>query len=196
MPLFGRTELASAPRIDRQWVYNGTTCASLGPGKISVLIWLDSLLSALVGKYHIKHGSPGQPWPVTTRQPTRSATPASGLPPTAPAGHFSRRPRRRVWPGPFDPGPPTLSLGLVGGSSHTRLPAWAGRSTDIRIECSAVYRSTPCGVHLGLESRAEIINVSHRMDSAVAPDRNSASAEVTTASGSAKQTTNPARQIR
>ena len=36
---------------------------------------------------------------------TRSSTP----PPTAPAGCFSRRPRRRVWPGPFDPGPPRPS---------------------------------------------------------------------------------------
>ena len=59
MPLFGRTELASAPRIDRQWAYNGTTCARLGPGKISVLFWLDKLLSALVGEYNIKDDSPG-----------------------------------------------------------------------------------------------------------------------------------------
>ena len=47
-------------------------------------------------------------WPTTDRRRhgtarrTRSSTP----PPTAPAGCFSRRPRRRVWPGPFDPGPP------------------------------------------------------------------------------------------
>ena len=41
--------------------------------------------------------------------------------PTAAAGCFSRRLWRRVWPGPFDPGPPALSLSLVGGSSQ--LPA-------------------------------------------------------------------------
>ena len=52
-------ELASAPRVDRQWAYNGTTCARLGPGKISVLFWLDKLLSALVGEYNIKDDSPG-----------------------------------------------------------------------------------------------------------------------------------------
>ena len=49
-------ELASAPRVDRQWAFNGTTCARLGPGKISVLFWLDNLLSALVCEYHIKDG--------------------------------------------------------------------------------------------------------------------------------------------
>ena len=49
-------ELASAPRVDRQWAYNGTTCARLGPGKISILFWLDNLLSALVGEYHITDG--------------------------------------------------------------------------------------------------------------------------------------------
>ena len=38
-------------------------------------------------------------------------------------------------PGPLTPGLPTPSLSLVGGSSQ--LPA--GRSTDIRIECSAFY---------------------------------------------------------
>ena len=25
------SKLASAPRVDRQWAYNGTTCARLGP---------------------------------------------------------------------------------------------------------------------------------------------------------------------
>ena len=39
-------ELASASRVDRQCAYNGITCACLGPGKISVLFWLDNLLSA------------------------------------------------------------------------------------------------------------------------------------------------------
>ena len=41
-------ELASAPHVDRQWAYNDTTCARLGPGKISILFWLDNLLSALI----------------------------------------------------------------------------------------------------------------------------------------------------
>ena len=40
-------DIAGAPRVDRQWAYNGTTCARLGSGKISVLFWLDHLLSAL-----------------------------------------------------------------------------------------------------------------------------------------------------
>ena len=47
-------EPASAPRIDRQWAYNGATCARLGPGKIPVLFRLDKLASALVGEYHIR----------------------------------------------------------------------------------------------------------------------------------------------
>ena len=50
----------------------------------------------------------------------------------------------------------------------------AGRSTDIRVECSAV---TPCGVFLWLESRAERTNVSYRTGSAIVPDRRSAAAE-------------------
>ena len=37
---------ARAGRVDRQWAYNGTTCARLGPGKISILFWLDNLLAA------------------------------------------------------------------------------------------------------------------------------------------------------
>ena len=49
-------------------------------------------------------------------------------------------------PGPSTPGLPTLSLSLVGGSSQ--LPA--GRSTDIRIECSAFYT---CCVYFWLEQR-------------------------------------------
>ena len=49
---------------------------------------------------------------------------------------------------------------------HSSRP-WAGRSTDIR--------NTPCDVYIWLESRAEIINVSYRMDSAIAPGRHSAS---------------------
>ena len=40
-----------------------------------------------------------------------------------------------------------------------------------------VLQFTPCDVYILLESRAEIINVSYRMDSATAPDRHSASAE-------------------
>ena len=36
---------------------------------------------------------------------------------------------------------------------------------------------TPCGVYFWLESRAEITNVSHRMDSVIAPDRRAAAAE-------------------
>ena len=37
-----------------QLAYKGTICVRLGPGKtrISVLFWLDNLLSALVGEYH------------------------------------------------------------------------------------------------------------------------------------------------
>ena len=55
---------------------------------------------------------------------------------------------------------------------HNSRP-WAGRSTDIRIEYSAVY------VYIWLESQAETLNVSYRMESAsaIAPDRHSASAE-------------------
>ena len=48
-------------------------------------------------------------------------------------------------------------------------------STDIRIECSAVY--TLQFLYNCLESRAEIINALYRMDSAIAPDLHSASAE-------------------
>ena len=44
---------------------------------------------------------------------------------------------------------------------------------DIRID----LQFTPCDVYIWLESRAEIINVSYRMDSAIAPGRHSASAE-------------------
>ena len=43
-----------------------------------------------------------------------------------------------VWPGPVDPGPPTLSLSLVGGSSLAQLPA-LGREVNgysQRIFCS------------------------------------------------------------
>ena len=36
-------ELASASRVVRPWAYNGPTCARLGPGKISVLFWLNNL---------------------------------------------------------------------------------------------------------------------------------------------------------
>ena len=39
------------------------------------------------------------------------------------------------------------------------------------------YNSTPCGLYLRHESRAEIINFSYRMDSAIAPDRHSALGE-------------------
>ena len=49
----------SSPRkgaIDRQWAYNGTTCARLGPCKISVLLWLDSLQLALHCAYNIDDG--------------------------------------------------------------------------------------------------------------------------------------------
>ena len=51
-------------------------------------------------------------------------------PPTAPACCFSRRPRWRVRPGPFDPGPPTLSLSLVCGSSQLPDPADRGREVN------------------------------------------------------------------
>ena len=37
---------------------------------------------------------------------------------------------------------------------------------------------TPCGVYLHLELRAEILNVTYRMDSAIAPDRHYAAAEL------------------
>jgi hypothetical protein len=50
------TDIAGAPRVDRQWAYNGTHCARLGAGKISVLFWLDNLLSALRGEYSIHDG--------------------------------------------------------------------------------------------------------------------------------------------
>ena len=43
--------------VDRQWSFNGTTCARLGQGKISVLFWLDNLLSALRGEYNIHDGT-------------------------------------------------------------------------------------------------------------------------------------------
>ena len=51
------SDLAGATRVDRQWSFNGTTCARLGPGKISVLFWLDNLLSALRGEYNIHDGT-------------------------------------------------------------------------------------------------------------------------------------------
>ena len=50
------SDIAGAPRVDQKWAYNGTTCARLGSGKISVLFWLDQLLSALRGEYNIKDG--------------------------------------------------------------------------------------------------------------------------------------------
>ena len=52
------SDIAGAPRVqaDRQWAYNGTTRASFGSGKISVLFWLDHLLSALRGEYSIHDG--------------------------------------------------------------------------------------------------------------------------------------------
>ena len=62
-------------------------------------------------------------WPTTGRRHQRCAARrirCSTPPPKAPAGCFSLRPRRRVWPGPLDPGPPTLSLSLIGGSSQLR----------------------------------------------------------------------------
>ena len=94
-------------------------------------------------------------------------------------------PGGRCGMGPPTPGLPTLSLSLVGGSrpcqwagSHSSRPCQlAGRSTDIRLQF------TPCGVRvylwLRVESRAEpeIINVSYRMDSDIAPERHSASVE-------------------
>ena len=42
--------LAAAPRVDRQWAYNGFTCARFEPDKISVLLWPDYLLLALQGE--------------------------------------------------------------------------------------------------------------------------------------------------
>ena len=50
------SDITGVPRVDRQWAYNGTTCARLGSGKISVLFWLDRLLSALHGEYSIHDG--------------------------------------------------------------------------------------------------------------------------------------------
>jgi len=50
------SDLPGVPRVDRQWAYNGTTCARLGPDKISVQNWLTSLLSALRGEYSIHDG--------------------------------------------------------------------------------------------------------------------------------------------
>ena len=50
-------DIAGAPRVDRQWAYNGTTCARLGSGKISVLFWLDHLLSALHGQCSTHDGN-------------------------------------------------------------------------------------------------------------------------------------------
>ena len=45
---------------------------------------------------------------------------------------------------------------------------WAGRSTDTSLDCSAITsRFTPCCVYSWLESRAEIINVTYRIDSAI-----------------------------
>ena len=74
-----------------------------------------------------------------TARRTRSSTPP--VPLTASAGCFSRRSRRRVWPEPFDPGPPTLSLSLVGGSS--KLPA-LGR------EVIGHSHRTFCSLHLAV----------------------------------------------
>ena len=99
-----------------------------------------------------------QPADVGARR-TRSSMP----PPAAPVGCFFRGPCGGCGRGPSTPGPPTLRLSLVGGSSQlllserrslacpqvgTKTPAsaarhssrpWAGRLTAIRIECSAVY---------------------------------------------------------
>jgi hypothetical protein len=55
-PSLWASDLAGATRVDRQWAFNGTTCARLGPGKISVLFWIDNLLSALRGEYSIHDG--------------------------------------------------------------------------------------------------------------------------------------------
>ena len=74
--------------------------------------------------------------------------------------------------------PPTLTkLSIVGGSSQ--LPVWAGRLTDIHIECSCLcclfrgHRGQHCSVYLWFKSLAEITNVLYRimMDSAIVPDR-------------------------
>ena len=43
--------------------------------------------------------------------------------------------------------------------------------------CWEVLQVTPCSVYLWLESRAERINISYSMHSAIAPDRHSASEE-------------------
>ena len=67
----------------------------------------------------------------------------------------------------------------------------AGRSTDIRKECSAVY-TLRCILWLG--SRAEIINVSYHMDSAIAPDRHSAGWPVTVSFKISRSTGTPSGQ--
>ena len=50
------SDLVGAPRPDKRWAFNGTTCSRLGHGKISVLFWLDSLQSALIGEAGIQDG--------------------------------------------------------------------------------------------------------------------------------------------
>ena len=57
-----------------------------------------------------------------------------------PLDALTRRPRPRVWPGPSAPGPPDPKFEFQSWSMarHSSWP-WAGRSTEIRIECSAVY---------------------------------------------------------
>ena len=69
-------------------------------------------------------------------------------------------------------------LGLEPGDYESRshcssqLPALqAGRPGGQRTFTLNVLQFTPCGVYLWLESRAEIINVSYRMDSVIAPAR-------------------------
>ena len=54
--LLWAADIAGTPLVDRQWAYNGTTCSLLGSGKVSVLFWLDHLLSALRGEYSIYYG--------------------------------------------------------------------------------------------------------------------------------------------
>ena len=56
--------------------------------------------------------------------------------------------------------------------SVTALGPWPGGQRTFALN---VLHFTSCDVYIWLESRAEIINVSYRMDSAIAPDRDSAS---------------------
>ena len=72
-----------------------------------------------------------------------------------------------------------MSEPVTGNAKPSQLSVPGRERREVNDIRKNVLQFTPCGasVYLWLESRAEIINVSYRMDSAIAPDRHSAAAE-------------------